>query len=81
MRENIFILALKASILNKVASKTELIAPKISPAVAGLRVTKASFTICDDLNLSMALAINKMIITGPVINDIVAKMPPKIHKR
>lgn len=75
---NILEVCLKASRLNKVTTSTELMAPRIRPAVAGLRVKKASFTSLEDLNFSIALAIIKIIITGPVIREIVAKIPP--HK-
>lgn len=77
MRESKFPVCLNASGSKRVMTRTELIAPKINPAVAGLRVVKASLTVFEFLKARIILAIIKIIIIGPVTRESVARMPPR----
>ena len=77
IREIRFPVLLKAPGSKRVMIRTVDIAPKIKPAVAGLRVVKASLTVFEFLKARIILAIIKIIIIGPVTRESVARMPPR----
>lgn len=76
MRESKFPVCLNASGSKRVMTRTVDMAPRIRPAVAGLRVVKASFTVFEFLKARIILAITRIIVIGPATKDRVARIPP-----